>query len=445
MRRPPTVAAFAAALVAAAVPLAASDAARVAWLQQHALPVAALDPAAPLDDLDFLAARLAGVRVVLLGEATRGDGSALLAKTRIVRYLHERLGYDLLAFECGFYDCGRAWREIRAGADARQAFAGALFPIYTEAIEMQPLLRFVAASAGGERPLELAGIDSQGSAESTGRHLLAELRTALGGEAIDPAAASALARLAPRFQELADEAYATGAAPVPPAAAQEAFHSDLATLREAAVARAGGDAAWWTQVLANVGNWAEGSWRLGRWERGQTQDPALFTLRDRQMADNLRWLASRHPDRKIVVWSLTVHVARDLDALDSSDPAVRARLGRMSALGDAVAEQFGDAAYAIGVTAAVGRNATPFRAPVELLSPTRGSFEDLMTRAGFGAAFVDLRRPGAGGDWLKRPLVAKPVTYVEMLGRWPRHLDGLLFVREMQPAHRVAPEATVAP
>jgi erythromycin esterase-like protein len=194
-------------------------------------------------------------------------------------------------------------------------------------------------------------------------------------------------------------------------------------------------------VLANVENWAEGSWRLGRWERGMKQDPALFSLRDRQMADNLRWLASRHPERKIVVWSLTVHVARDLDELDASDPAVRARLGRMSALGDAVGETFGDAAYAIGVTAAVGRNATPYRAPVELLPPTRGSFEDLMARAGFGAAFVDLRRPGRGGDWLRRPLVAKPVTYVEMLGRWPRHLDGLLFVREMQPAHRVAPAA----
>lgn len=216
-------------------------------------------------------------------------------------------------------------------------------------------------------------------------------------------------------------------------------------MRDALAARGGGEAAWWIQVLVNVENWAEGSWRLGRWERGTKQDPALFSLRDRQMADNLRWLAARHPERKIVVWSLTVHVARDLDALDSSDPAVRARLGKMSALGDAVADAFGDAAYAIGVTAAVGRNATPFRAPVDLLPPTRGSFEELMSRAGFGAAFVDLRRVTRGGDWLRRPLVAKPVTYVEMLGRWPRHLDGLLFVREMQPAHRVAPPGAPAP
>lgn len=441
MRRRPPAALCVAALALAACPLAASDAARIAWLREHAVALETLDPEAPLDDLDFLAERLAGVRVVLLGEATRGDGSALLAKTRLVRYLHERLGYDLLAFECGFYDCGRAWREIRAGADAREAFAGALFALYTDAVEMQPLLRAVAASAGAERPLELAGIDPQGSAESTGRHLLAELRTALGGDdAIEPDAAAALARIAPRFRELADEAYATGIAAVPTEAEQRAFREALAALRGALSTR-GGDGAWWTQVLANVETWAEGSWRLGRWERGMKQDPALFSLRDRQMADNVRWLAARHPERKIVVWSLTVHAARNLGDLDSSDPAVRARLGRMSALGDAIADSFGEAAYAIGVTAAVGRNATPYRAAVDLLPPTRGSFEELMTRAGFGAAFVDLRRPGPRGDWLRRPLVAKPVTYVEMLGRWPRHLDGLLFVREMQPAHRVAPAA----
>jgi erythromycin esterase len=425
--------------------MAAADEARVAWLETHAHPIAALDPGAPLDDLRFLDETLRGVRVVLLGEATRGDGSALLAKTRLVRYLHERLGFDLLAFECGFYDCGRAWREMRAGGDARENFAGALFPLYTEAVEMQPLLGFVGESARSARPLELAGIDSQGSAESTGRHLLADLRAELGGEAIGPDADAALARLAPRFQELADEAYATGAAPVPAAAEQQAFRADLAALRNALAAGGGTDAAWWDQVLVNVENWAEGSWKLGRWQRGMTQDPALFTLRDGQMADNLRWLAARHPERKIVVWALTVHVARDLAALDSSDPAVRARLGRMSALGDAVAAALGDAAYAIGVTAAVGRNATPYRAPVELLPPTRGSFEELMSRAGFGAAFVDLRRLPRGGDWLRRPLVAKPVTYVEMLGRWPRHLDGLLFVREMQPARRLAPAESPAP
>jgi erythromycin esterase len=202
-------------LLVAARPSTASDAARVAWLQQHAVPIAALDPGAPLDDLHFLDETLQGVRVVLLGEATRGDGSAQLAKTRLVRYLHERLGFDLLAFECGFYDCGRAWREMRAGGDARENLAGALFALYTEAVEMQPLLSFVGESARSERPLELAGIDSQGSAESTGRHLFADLRAALGGEAIAAGDSAALARLAPRLRELAEEAYATGAAAVP--------------------------------------------------------------------------------------------------------------------------------------------------------------------------------------------------------------------------------------
>lgn len=430
---------FGLALALASAPLPAADERRIAWLREHAVPLATIDPAAALDDLDFLTADLAGVRVVLLGEATRGDGGAFLAKARLVRYLHERLGFDLLAFECGFYDCARSWSELRAGADARAALGRTLFPQYVEAAEFQPLVELLAARARSTRPLEITGIDPQSSPDAA-RELLAELRAALGGGAIDPTAAAALAELAPILHDLADEAYATGAAEVPAERERSAFLAALARLRERlAEPAAADDAAWWRQVLANVASWAEGSWRMGRFDPATPQPPGLHNLRDRQMAENLLWLANRHPGRKIVVWSLTVHLARDVDRLVTGDPALRARLGRMSGVGDLVAAALGDAAYVLAVTAAEGAKGTPFRAPSPLLAPTRGSFEDLMTRAGFAMAFVDLRRLAAGGEWLGRPLVAKPVSYVELLGRWPRHLDGLLFLRAMAPARRAPP------
>ncbi len=49
---------------------------RVTWLRQHAVPLASIDPAVTdFADLAPLKQVLAGVRVVVLGEATRGDGS----------------------------------------------------------------------------------------------------------------------------------------------------------------------------------------------------------------------------------------------------------------------------------------------------------------------------------------------------------------------------------
>ena len=51
------------------------------------------------------------VGAVLLGEASHGDGAALLAKGRLVRYLHQARGFDVLVWESGFYDLARADAE----------------------------------------------------------------------------------------------------------------------------------------------------------------------------------------------------------------------------------------------------------------------------------------------------------------------------------------------
>jgi erythromycin esterase-like protein len=99
----------------------------VAWLQAHAIPLRATPPD-PDDfaDLEPLRETLGRARIVVLGEGSHGEGTTFAVKTRLVRFLHQRLGYDVLAFESGFYDCWKAWQRIEAGEDAAAAFRGAV-------------------------------------------------------------------------------------------------------------------------------------------------------------------------------------------------------------------------------------------------------------------------------------------------------------------------------
>lgn len=84
---------------------------QVTWLRQHALKARSLDPSdEDFADLEPQGEAIGDARFVLLGEASHGEGATSLAKGRLLRFLHQRKGFDLPAWEAGFYDCANAGR-----------------------------------------------------------------------------------------------------------------------------------------------------------------------------------------------------------------------------------------------------------------------------------------------------------------------------------------------
>ncbi|OYQ49285.1 hypothetical protein CHU92_00360 [Flavobacterium cyanobacteriorum] len=51
------------------------------------------------DDLEPIGKAIGDRKIVLLGEPSHGDGGAIQMKTRLVKYLHEKKGFDVLLFE----------------------------------------------------------------------------------------------------------------------------------------------------------------------------------------------------------------------------------------------------------------------------------------------------------------------------------------------------------
>ncbi|HEU4549948.1 MAG TPA: hypothetical protein VFS01_09635, partial [Rhizomicrobium sp.] len=93
-----------------------------AWLAAHAAPVRSLDFAdEDFSDLAPLGAAIGRARLVQLGEPSHGAGTCFAAKARIVRYLHQRHGFDVLIWESGLYDVALADAAIGSGEDAMTA------------------------------------------------------------------------------------------------------------------------------------------------------------------------------------------------------------------------------------------------------------------------------------------------------------------------------------
>src|SRR5438105_15468732 len=73
----------------------------IGTLRAQAMPLAGLNPDLPDDGLAPLLERLAGARLVGLGEATHGDHESFAFKSRLIQALVRHSGVRLMLFEMG--------------------------------------------------------------------------------------------------------------------------------------------------------------------------------------------------------------------------------------------------------------------------------------------------------------------------------------------------------
>ncbi|HEX2208449.1 MAG TPA: erythromycin esterase family protein [Longimicrobium sp.] len=400
------------------------------WLEQNAHPLSSISPSdRDFRDLRPLRQAIGDARVVMLGEQSHGDGATFLAKARLIAFLHQEMGFDVLAWESGMHDVERVWAQIQAGEDVIEASRRGIFGVWTNSEQVLPTLDYVGTRARASRPLEMAGFDmqltTQGPHDSLNVHMTRFARDIGSPVVNDPGWAAALTTL---------RGVSTGAHWVtkPEAAAQENALRLLEALRADAAAAGGRRARWWAQVLRSTARYARVIWAEPPFPEPATLEGAI--ARENQMAENLVWLANEHyRGRKIIVWAASLHIARAMDGLRSPTGTPGAANGWVP-MGETVHRALGTQMYAVGFTAARGT----FGRGASVNPVTRmmdGSLESHLDGTGMPYAFIDLRSPGPGGDWLK-DVYAMPFGYGWMRGDWTRVLDGMVYIREMTPSTR---------
>lgn len=393
------------------------------------------------DSLDLSAVgRLVGdARVVMLGEPWHGDGGAIARRTEIVRYLHERKGFDVLVFEADFYALHQAWRDARRTGDVR-AVMGQVYPFWTDTHAARPLWDYVAARSHAGDTLHVAGVDTKlvgPRSHADLPQLIADRYAALPGA--DPAvgreaAATLDAALVPRPATralLTDTRFKALAGVVRQLErAAEDRLSDAARIPAGAAGALTDDDLFWAQAVNSV-------------RRNLTGE-----ARDAGMGANFVWLATRqYPEQKLILWAHNNHLVADkwmwLDSPDSLARRARTDVARARTtyLGDEVRRAFGRRAVTIATTSYEGRyspdiqpalgerdvmRAGNFDSTVALAPAAPGTLEAALARAGHQVALVDLR-PFAGAP----PIPTRVLEYTTLpplrLALW-RGFDGLLFL-----------------
>jgi len=412
------------------------DPGKIVWLKANQELLRTIDPRdADFKDLLPLKKLIGSSRVVMLGEQTHGDGAAFDAKTRLIRFLHEEMGFNVLAFESGLYDCEVGDTLLSQGKPAAEALDASIFGIWAGGEKMLPLFDYLAATKKTSRPIMLTGFDIQFSSSAWTPSEFAD-RLMAGLESIDKDLAKEdtkqmLMRLAKalyggNFEELTKEE-------------RQSHGRKLAGLLDKVKSCIGDrnsrDNDFTLRLLLNL--MALEQFKSISLEQGfSTETWDASNLRDNSMADNLLWLLeSRYRGEKIIAWAASMHIARDVPAIDTKLP--RLNYARYRTMGQGVWDELKEQMYAIAFTAYDGAYGNPWSDAWALAPATAASLEGMFHATGVPLSFLDFRSLPAD-HWLREPMFSRPLGNAMIVAVWPRHFDAMIFTETMYPNPRRA-------
>jgi len=373
-------------------------------------------------DLTFLAEELDGVEIVLLGEQGHGDGATFLAKTRLIKYLHEELGFTVLSFESGLKDVNRVWESIKNGNDKLDVFDQGVFPIWTESKQVESLMNYVIDQSKTSNPLIFSGFDMQ----PTGNGFSMEMRVNELMQYLDKSVKGYSAKDYPVFVELFSDL--TTAVRNKPSSEKEAIL--LKELRKLQDNIASSDASVAGKIMSryifNIYKTLSLYWNANLQNPSST--PHIFNSRDREMARNMTYLKEvMYPSQKIIVWAANTHIGYNRAYLQAYKGHEAPDRG-MIPMGSYLKTDYQDKVYTVSFSSGGGKAGSANGEIRDLKPMTDDSLEYRLSEMGVSLGFLRLR-PLKTDDL---EFVTRLYGHSEMKASWAKMTDAIFFIKTME-------------
>ncbi len=360
--------------------------------------------------------KVKNAQVVMLGEANHGQGNVMSLNIEIIKYLHEELGFNVIAFESGFYDVYKAQKTIEQDGNVEKAFDKSVFPIWTKACEFQELIKYIYNKRG---ELEIAGFDCQLTGEYSMYESIDDLEDLLSSNNLDyninfDMLSNAFLSFGERFE-------------FPKTINYNEFTKELAKVEKRMSVlqdkNRHKDASIWLQYIKSTKELARDYYNNNPAHIKKEDWIALNSNpRDAQMADNLLFYLNNNPNKKVICWGASSHFANDFSSTNNEE------LKHFKPMGSYVKQKLGDKLISIANISASGSFGI-FKTENNVPKLPISSIEYKLNKKELFYQFVDLENNKTNDVFISSALEFTPIE-----AKWNDIYDAFLYVKEINPS-----------